>query len=294
MAQVVIPDGTKVRVRLEENLSSETAELGQTVDFLVTQEVRIGDSVVVANGAPATGTIVQVEPKRRMGRGGKLDFSIDRVQLVDGSWLSVRYTPQKVSGKGNGVKAGVITAGIAVVFWPAAPLGLLVKGHDAVINKGRTYDVFADTNTYVANAVAANSPYMVRMMPQAPATLLRAANGSAVDNGGLPAGVNVPVNPAMVSNVSMTNASPAQPVGAEEFSQAMAMLSISANQAGADIEVDGNFVGSTPTTIQIAAGVHQITVRQGASQWQRNIRITGGTVNVNATLSGTDLRLASR
>ena len=29
MAQVMIPDGTKIRVRLEENLSSETAEMGQ-------------------------------------------------------------------------------------------------------------------------------------------------------------------------------------------------------------------------------------------------------------------------
>src|SRR4051794_41894863 len=89
-SQVMISDGTKVRVRLEQNLSSETAELGQTVDFAVTQEVRIGDAVVIANGARATGSIVQVEGKRSFGRAGKLDFSIDRVQLVDGQWLNVR------------------------------------------------------------------------------------------------------------------------------------------------------------------------------------------------------------
>src|SRR5689334_14165316 len=98
MAQIVIPDGTKLRVRLEQNLSSETAELGSTVDLAVTQEVRVGDAVVVANGARATGSIITAQGKRRMGRGGKLDFTIDRVQMVDGNWLSVRYTPMKTQG----------------------------------------------------------------------------------------------------------------------------------------------------------------------------------------------------
>ena len=110
-SQVMISDGTKVRVRLEQNLTSETAELGQTVDFAVTQEVRVGDVIVIANGARATGSIVKSEHKKSFGRAGALDFTIDRVQLVDGAWLNVRYTPQKNSGKGNGAKAGVLTAG---------------------------------------------------------------------------------------------------------------------------------------------------------------------------------------
>ncbi|SPF56477.1 hypothetical protein SBA4_870025 [Candidatus Sulfopaludibacter sp. SbA4] len=108
----MIPDGTKVRVRLEENLSSETAELGQTVDFSVTQEVRVGDAVVIANGARATGSIVKAEQRRRLGRSGQLDFTIERIQLVDGNWLNVRYTPMKNHGKNNGVATGVLTAGL--------------------------------------------------------------------------------------------------------------------------------------------------------------------------------------
>src|SRR6266581_671516 len=98
MAQVIVPEGTRIRVRLDANLSSETAELGQTVDFAVTQEVRSGDSVVIANGARAMGSIVTAQAKRRMGRGGKLDFTIERVQLVDGNWLNVRYTPLRTHG----------------------------------------------------------------------------------------------------------------------------------------------------------------------------------------------------
>src|SRR5688500_1352833 len=122
LAQVMIPDGTKIRLRLEQNLSSETGELGQTVDFAVTQEVRRGDAEVIANGARATRSTGQAEPKRRFGRAGQPDLSIEPVQLVDGGWLNVRYTPQKNRGQGNGVATGVLTGGLAVLFLPAAPL----------------------------------------------------------------------------------------------------------------------------------------------------------------------------
>ena len=285
MAQVMIPDGTRVRVRLEQNLSSETAELGQTVDFSVTQEVRVGDAVVIANGARATGSIVKLEGRRRLGRSGELDFTIERIQLVDGNWLNVRYTPMKNRGKGNGAVTGVLTAGLAVVFWPAAPLGLLIKGHEATIIKGRTYEVFADESTYVASAAAASSPLVTRLVPQGPLQDLRTPDGGLVDNGGLPAGVNVPRNPVVVSNTSATNPAQMMATAMNQAPAATAMLSINSNQPGADIEVDGMFVGNAPTTIQLASGVHQLVLRNGASIWQHDIQITGGTVSINATLS---------
>src|SRR5581483_6305795 len=110
------------------------------------------------------------------------DFSIDRVQLVDGAWLNVRYAPQKNHGKSNGATTGVLTAGLAVVFWPAAPLGLLVKGHDATITKGRTYEVFSDDSVYVASAAPASTPTMTRVLPQAPATMVRQANAASMNS----------------------------------------------------------------------------------------------------------------
>jgi hypothetical protein len=258
-AQVMIPDGTKVRVRLEQNLTSETAELGQTVDFAVTQEVRVNDNVVVANGARATGSIVSVQGRRSFGRGGKLDFTIDRVQLVDGQWLSVRYTPQKNSGKGNGVTTGVVTAGLAVVFLPAAPLAGLIKGHEATIIKGRTYDVFSDDSVMLKTAAPATVPAVTRVLPQAPAMT-----------------TDVPVHGA-----------PATPA-------ATATLSVNANVAGADIEVDGMFVGSAPTTIQLAPGVHKLAVRDGDNAWERDIQITSGTININANLAKPAVRMARK
>src|SRR3979409_6857 len=75
--QIEIPDGTKVSCRLEQTISSATAEQGQQVQLSVTEDVKVGDTVVIAQGATVLGTVVEAEGKRRMGRTGKLDFSVD-------------------------------------------------------------------------------------------------------------------------------------------------------------------------------------------------------------------------
>jgi hypothetical protein len=287
MAQVMIPDGTKIRVRLEENLTSETAELGQTVDFAVTQEVRVGDAIAIANGARATGSIIRTEGRRMLTRGGELDFTIERVQMVDGNWLSVRYHPMRNRGR-NGAAAGVLTAGIAAVFFR--------PGHDATIIKGRTYDVFADESTYVAAAVAASAPLVTRVLPQAPIMVVRQANGGAANNGGLPPSVNTAGNPVLMNNTSVMNTAATQSAMAMGMGNesGAAAVSINANQPGADIEVDGMFVGNAPATIQLTPGVHQVVLKHGGSVWQRNIQVTGGAVTINATLGARGVQRASR
>jgi hypothetical protein len=43
-ADLTIPDGTKLRIRLDQTLSSATAEEGQTVELSVTEPVRVGET----------------------------------------------------------------------------------------------------------------------------------------------------------------------------------------------------------------------------------------------------------
>src|SRR5262245_32768421 len=86
-AQVILQDGTKVRLRLEQMISSATAEQGQIIELLVAESVKVDDVIVIPEGARATGTVTEAHEKRRMGRAGKLDFSIDRVRAADGEWI---------------------------------------------------------------------------------------------------------------------------------------------------------------------------------------------------------------
>jgi hypothetical protein len=62
-------------------------------------------------------------------------------------------------------------------------------------------------------------------------------------------------------------------------------LSISSIPDGADIEVDGNFVGNTPSAIEISIGDHTISVRKnGYKAWQRKLKASGGDVSLKAEL----------
>jgi len=55
--------------------------------------------------------------------------------------------------------------------------------------------------------------------------------------------------------------------------------------AGTDIEIDGKFVGDTPSSLVLAAGDHTIKVsKKGYKSWQRTLTASTGKVNVTAEL----------
>ena len=264
LAQVQIPDGTKIRLRLESPISSATAEEGQTVSFSVADPVRAGNAIVIAQGAGATGTVTLSQKRRRMGRTGKLDFSIDRVRAVDGQWIPVRYAVTKKDG-GNRVMATGITTGIlAAAFWPAAPFTLLMQGKDASVPKGAMFEVFTDDQHVVLNT-APTSPVM---------------NAQLVDRQMALAAGFAPMASASANTAGQPMATPVASAG-------VATVTIQSSLPGSEIEVDGVFVGSTPSTLQLPAGVHRVTVRSGDQSWDRSLQIqAGGSISLNAVLSG--------
>jgi hypothetical protein len=86
-----------------------------------------------------------------------------------------------------------------------------------------------------------------------------------------------PLAPPAVAPVA--EASKASPVTAQ------ASLTIDSTPAGADIEVDGSFAGSTPSTLTIALGSHEISVKKkGYTAWTRKMNVTGGNVHLSAEL----------
>jgi hypothetical protein len=263
-AQVQVPDGTKMRLRLDQTLSSATADEGQTVELSVAEAVTVDGVTVVQEGARATGTVVVAQEKRRMGRAGKLDFSVDRVRGVNGQWLPVRYTVTKKQGDSKAVSTGVITAGVAVVFWPAAPFVLMRHGKDTTINKGVTFDVFVDGNHTFNGAQGQGSLASAVPQQQQPVR---------------PALVNAgPALMTVSAPIATTPAPSPQPNAADQ-----ATVAITSTDPGADIEINGKFVGSTPTALKLAPGQYTISVRRGTQVWQRVLDVNAGSsVSLNA------------
>ena len=84
-----------------------------------------------------------------------------------------------------------------------------------------------------------------------------------------PAPTNVAASSAVTSQSTPTNA----------------RLEITSNPAGAEISVDGNFVGDTPSELAVAAGIHTITIsKHGYKPWERKLTVSSGKVTVAAEL----------
>ncbi len=75
---------------------------------------------------------------------------------------------------------------------------------------------------------------------------------------------------------------PAPPPTSQEPSTAV----VKSTPDGADITVDGKYVGSTPSTLQLTAGEHSVVIEKpGYRQWQRTMSVTsGGIITIDATL----------
>jgi hypothetical protein len=232
-----VMDGTAIKLRLAETITSATAKVGQSVAFEVVDEVDVMGVPVIAKGAQALATVTIAETKKSMGRGGKLDVNIDSVRLTDGEKATLRATE---GGRGGG-HTGAMTAGMvgtAIVFFPAAPLLLFIHGKDITIPKGTEVTAFVSGDMH-----------------------LEMAKFAPTDAPGGPAGGTV-----------------GQP--------ALANLAVSSNVAGADIEVDGAFVGSTPSTVSMAPGQHTIAVKkQGFGDWSRSMNVAGSGVRLDAELT---------
>jgi hypothetical protein len=130
-----LEEATPVRMRINRTVSSADAQVNDTVDFEVLDDVKVKDVIVVPRGGMAWGTVTEAQPKRRMGRGGKLNINIDNVKLASGEKVALRAIKDVKGGGHQGAITGAMVA-TSIVFFPAAPLFLLVHGKDIIIPKG--------------------------------------------------------------------------------------------------------------------------------------------------------------
>ena len=231
-----LEDGTPVKLRTARTISSSDAHTGDTLDFEVLEDVMAGDQIVIPMGGIAWGTVTEARPKRRMGRGGKLDVNIDSVRLSDGEKVALRAVKDVKGGSHTGAMTGAMVA-TGIVFFPAAPLFLFMHGKDITIPKGTEITAYVNGDARLDEAK------------------FQAPNST-------PGGTS------------------AATVAAE------AELEITSTPPGADIEVDGKFVGNTPSSISVAPGDHDITIKKtGFIAWERRTTVSTGHINIGAELT---------
>jgi hypothetical protein len=75
------------------------------------------------------------------------------------------------------------------------------------------------------------------------------------------------------------------PITSPTISADQAAMQVISTPAAADIEIDGKFVGGTPSTVGVS-GEHDVVVKKnGFAVWERKITISSGHININAELT---------
>jgi hypothetical protein len=140
--EIILPRQTPVHLKLSRTLSSATAHVGEEVTFEVTQDVIVGGVTVIAKGAPAVGAVTEAEPKKRMGKAGKLNVGVTSVVLANNEKISLRSfgANQSVDQK----------SGMTVP---------LLHGKDVTLSKDTEITAYVDDDVHlkVSNFAAAQS-----------------------------------------------------------------------------------------------------------------------------------------
>lgn len=119
---IVIPAGTTVRVRLDQELSSKTSNAGDSFAATVADDVVVNGTTVIPRGARASGTVVDAKPLGHFKGGALLQIRLDRVRTNWGSYpVSTSSITRTEQGKGKrtagfiggGAGLGAIIGGIA-------------------------------------------------------------------------------------------------------------------------------------------------------------------------------------
>ena len=131
----ILQDGTPVKLRIGRTMSSKDAKTGETVDFEVLEDIKIGEKIVIPRGAVALATVTNAKPRGRLGKGGKLDINVDSVRLTTNEKIALRAVKETKGGSHTGAMTGAIVAS-SILFFPAAPFFLFMKGKDISIPKG--------------------------------------------------------------------------------------------------------------------------------------------------------------
>jgi hypothetical protein len=127
---ITVPAGTPIGVRLQNSISSASANSGDHFDAVIDEDIIVDGHVVIPKGANATGRVVAAKNSGRLHAPGYLRLALDSVS-VNGKDVPVQTSSIFAQGGshknrnlvmiGGGTAAGALIGGLA-----AGPKGALI------------------------------------------------------------------------------------------------------------------------------------------------------------------------
>jgi hypothetical protein len=118
-----VPSGTHILVRTDSQISSATAQVGQTFRANLVRDVVVNGKTIAKAGAPATGKVTHAKSSGRLHAPGELTVRLTSIQLADGKTSLFSSSAFRLKGKshtksnatkiGGGAAAGALIGGLA-------------------------------------------------------------------------------------------------------------------------------------------------------------------------------------
>jgi hypothetical protein len=124
---LTLREGTEVRLKFTDSISSKTAALDDPVALTVDEDVRVGDVTVIHSGAHALAFVSKVQHSGMLGKPGELSIRLD----------PVKDSGVKIHLRGSKSREGDAKVGSAVVLTVLfGPIGLIKHGKNIDIAAG--------------------------------------------------------------------------------------------------------------------------------------------------------------
>jgi hypothetical protein len=137
---IVLKEGTPILLRTTKKLVSGKEPEGSTVHYTVARDTLGRDrQILVEYGAHAYGKVTESRKRGMLGRNGKLEFTVESVEAVDGTTIPLRGS-EEASGKSN--KGVVIATALLLTV-----LAVFVYGRDVEIPEGTEVAAYVDRDT---------------------------------------------------------------------------------------------------------------------------------------------------
>ncbi len=137
----LLRDGTDVPLALAADISSKTAKEGDSVEFLLNEDLKVGSQVVALKGSHAVATVSSAKKAGMMGRPGELNVQLQYL-IVAGNHVRLRGT----KGKEGESKTGA-TIALTVIF---GPIGLIKHGKNVSIPQGTALKAYSDQDIWLS------------------------------------------------------------------------------------------------------------------------------------------------
>lgn len=116
--EIVVPEGTKIAIRLTTPVSSQSSRVGDAVTGVIGEDVVIGETTAIPAGSTVRGTVTIAHPLPKIGGRANLAFAFERLETPDGrsypvSAMFARTGPSETAKDTATIVAGAIVGAVA-------------------------------------------------------------------------------------------------------------------------------------------------------------------------------------